>query len=518
MPISKQKPIFIHSLFRTGSTYLFNVFRRSASHYWCYHEPFNEQLAHLNGDSDRLIEMKTELGASLRHPEMDRPYFWEYHQVRSALRGMFEKSFSYDDFFVDDANRLAAGQSRYLDRLISSARGRPVLEFCRSAGRLSALSNRYDSVNIHLWRAPRDQWWSFKINDYFDAAMQLIYGAHHLPTVLRQVKRQCGIAGYHDENVEKEFEFARKHPLGAESGYFAFYALWLYAFLESVKYSDITININRLTCDAEYRLESMENFSRLEIDHIDISDCSMPQHRYADTEIDFYEEIEARAKQSFLACGYNEDLLEEATEEQRCAGETINAAPGEIMNSLLRARQTAMRYFDQTAETATIRNAHASRIEVLEKELHDRNKVIEALNDELQTVYTSKSWSITLPLRMAMQFATRFFQPASTVSSFTLLFPGSIAKRLLLSAMEVFASNRRFKAIGLHVLNKFPKIKATLRMVAIRINVVVPYYPVDEKSLLRDPRSRAIVKSFNAEVIRYRQYSGLLAKTRYKDI
>ena len=55
-------------------------------------------------------------------------------------------------------------------------------------------------------------------------------------------------------------------------------------------------------------------------------------------------------------------------------------------------------------------------------------------------------------------------------------------------------------------------------MVAIRINVVVPYYPFDEKRLIRNPQSRAIVKSFIDEVIRYRRYSELSAKIRNKDI
>ena len=188
------------------------------------------------------------------------------------------------------------------------------------------------------------------------------------------------------------------------------------------------------------------HLSRFEIDHIDISDCGIPQHRYADTEIDFYEKIETRVKQNFLACGYNEDLLEETIENQRRARETITATPGQIMNSLWRVRQTAMRYFNASADAAAIINAYASHnealekellerseaIDTLEKELHDRNNAIEALNDELQRVYTSKSWSITRPLRMAMQFATQFFHPASAGSDFALLLPGSIAERLLL--------------------------------------------------------------------------------------
>jgi hypothetical protein len=39
-------PIFVHSLFRSGSTYLFEVFRRSPDGYWCYQEPLNEHLRH----------------------------------------------------------------------------------------------------------------------------------------------------------------------------------------------------------------------------------------------------------------------------------------------------------------------------------------------------------------------------------------------------------------------------------------------------------------------------------------
>ena len=45
-------PVVIRSLFRSGSTWLFGVFRRAEAGYWCYQEPFNEGLCGLSPNTD----------------------------------------------------------------------------------------------------------------------------------------------------------------------------------------------------------------------------------------------------------------------------------------------------------------------------------------------------------------------------------------------------------------------------------------------------------------------------------
>ena len=205
MKIDTEAPIFIHSLFRAGSTYLFNAFCRSDRDYWCYQEPANELLRHLNDDADEILQTGSETSCGLRHPELKKPYFWEFHQVKDSLMGLFQKSFSYDDLFVDASSGLSDAEVRYYWALITNAKGRPVLQFCRSTGRIGALKDTFSGRHIHLWRSPHNQWWSYKVNDYFDSAVLLIYNAHCLPPVLEEAKRRCGIVEFHCEDIEKEF-------------------------------------------------------------------------------------------------------------------------------------------------------------------------------------------------------------------------------------------------------------------------------------------------------------------------
>ena len=66
------EPVFIHSLFRAGSTYLFNCFRRSPFGYWCYQEPLNEYLVNAVNMPGKLLELHEENATHLRHPKLER--------------------------------------------------------------------------------------------------------------------------------------------------------------------------------------------------------------------------------------------------------------------------------------------------------------------------------------------------------------------------------------------------------------------------------------------------------------
>ena len=197
-------PIFVHSLFRSGSTYVFNAFRRSTAGYWCYQEPLNEYVRHVASAPERLLEIDGHDASLLRHPLLERPYFWEFYQVRNAIAALFRKEFSYDGFFMAADNPSFGDLTGYLQRLIDSAKGRPFLQCCRTFGRLAALRDTLGGTHIHLWRNPHDQWWSYQVGDYFDAATQLIYNAADLPTTLAAAKEICGIPSLHDQDIDEE--------------------------------------------------------------------------------------------------------------------------------------------------------------------------------------------------------------------------------------------------------------------------------------------------------------------------
>ena len=92
-------PVFIHSLFRAGSSYFLDVFRRSQRGYWCYYEPFHESIFELARHSERMYDHSYEKQEFLRHPKTRRPYFFEYDIIKHDIISCFFKEFSYDTFF-----------------------------------------------------------------------------------------------------------------------------------------------------------------------------------------------------------------------------------------------------------------------------------------------------------------------------------------------------------------------------------------------------------------------------------
>lgn len=395
-PENLNTPIFIHSLFRAGSTYLFNVFRRSERNYWCYQEPENEFLSHLNDDADELLKMGNDTVCGLRHPALNRPYFWEFYQVKDDLSGLFRKSFSYDDFFVEASSGLPEDQSRYFGLLISTAKGLPVFQFCRSAGRIGAIKRTFGGGHIHLWREPCNQWWSFKVNNYFDPAVQLIYNAHGLPPVLEEARRRCGIVEFHSDDIEEEFEHARRHPLGASTNYFVFYALWLYAYLEGEKYADITISIDRLSTDEVYRDAILQSLTLLGIDGLYFSDCSVPRAIFTEDEGEFFTKIEHQVQGLFLSHGYNKLHLDEATATREAILELREGVQPDPLRDAARAREMTLRYLDQHAQAEAHANAAEARANAAEARAH-------AAEAWLTDILNSKTWRLTAPLRWAIR-------------------------------------------------------------------------------------------------------------------
>ena len=95
----KNNAIFIHSLFRSSSTYLFNVFRESSDLYYCYQEPDSEQLVSIDTNPNKLLTFDNKLTSHLRHPSLEKSYFEEIYQLKEHLTNLYSVAFSFEDFF-----------------------------------------------------------------------------------------------------------------------------------------------------------------------------------------------------------------------------------------------------------------------------------------------------------------------------------------------------------------------------------------------------------------------------------
>jgi hypothetical protein len=343
--------IFIHSLFRSGSTYVFGAFRRSAAGYWCYQEPLNEYVRHVADAPERLLEIGARDSALLRHPALDKPYFWEFYQVRKAIAPLFRKEFSYDTFFIGKDHPSYGALCTYLQALIDNAQGRPFFQCCRTTGRFAGLRDAFGGTHIHLWRNPHDQWWSYQVGDYFDATTQLIFNASDLPDSLAAVRDLCGIATFRDQDIDKELAHFRNHRLAAREDYVAFYALWLYSLLACEKAADVSVNIDAMSTSSTYRRDTLSALDRDGINGLDFSDCNIAQSQFGANDLAFFAEAEERVHDIFRNKGVEQDDLAAALDLRARYRPGSRWTIPDAVASLSRVHGVAIRQMDALAGT-----------------------------------------------------------------------------------------------------------------------------------------------------------------------
>ncbi len=156
-------PVFLHGMWRSGSTYIWSRFRACPDTY-CFYEPLNYGLNRLT--RKRITRDTPERAAANSHPALSQPYFAEYAPLLKFPKGVkaFRKRMSYNNFVLpeDSAdNRLR----RYISRLIDYATAQnrtPVLGFNASDLRVGWMNRQFRPVSIHISRDPLAVWASYR--------------------------------------------------------------------------------------------------------------------------------------------------------------------------------------------------------------------------------------------------------------------------------------------------------------------------------------------------------------------
>lgn len=362
-------PIFIHSMFRTGSTWIFDRFRRAQDqNYWCYQEPFHEMLIHLKDQPELVLDIHGDMSTSLRHPALDKPYFYECYAIREHISDSFQKCISFDSFF-DPA--VCPAFDEYTAKLIRHAPGRPVLQCCRSYGRLAHLKQQYGGVHIYLWRNPWDQWWSYQINDYFDTASIAITNAHNPPQVIALLREELGFPQVREASFSDEYKQLLQIPVSAQNRYLIFYTLWLYSLIENRSLADCEINVDSLSNDPAALAKTKERLEELNVTDIDLSSCNIPQFYFGDEDKKFFTAAEQRAHKLFASAGYAIDVLHDAIQLQHTSQPVVRRRYPEIGQGGERARAVALRFANGKAE-AQLARAHAERVAVELQHAHEQ--------------------------------------------------------------------------------------------------------------------------------------------------
>ncbi len=301
----KARPVFIHALFRTGSTYIWNKFRQLPGHV-CYYEPFHQLLVGVTRDN--VQDALTRNFKAAGHPELDRHYLYEYEallQPETPGVPFFMKELSFD-WFCQANGEAHPGQKKYVDFLIRACGSRvPLFQFNRTALRSAWFQSAYPrSFNIYLYRDPRDQWQSYAalqsrtgFDVFFIMDVMALSKNRDNPRI-RPLQEALPLLAYHaaDHAEEESFYRVLSQAYGEKEKYFIFYYLWLLALIENAAHADALWDINALADDPAYRAKVQRWLEARKAGSLDFSDCHITRYSCFPLPAAAMQEIEARVQ------------------------------------------------------------------------------------------------------------------------------------------------------------------------------------------------------------------------------
>lgn len=259
-------PIFIHSSWRTSSTWFWSKFRQLPSTL-AFFEPFNQFFNTIT--AEQALAFSHKIWGSRHSPT--EPYCYEYLPLirRSGGVRLFKASFPFEWFIPNGGLRgkLRPEEVRYLALLLREARYRgrvPVFGFCRSLGRMAALKDAYGGLNIFLLRNLWRQWMSYvalrKAGDcFFYDTLPLLVNRQDDPFL-------AYLAGYYLERVVPPPDKTRlSQTIGTPRGqrllaalpeadmFGMFMGLHIYLYLHAQMSADVTVDTTRMARDRNYR-------------------------------------------------------------------------------------------------------------------------------------------------------------------------------------------------------------------------------------------------------------------------
>jgi len=272
------RPIFVHAMWRTGSTYIWNKFREQRR-YRAYYEPLHEIF--IDASSQKLeAAWSDETTAVMRHPHLEASYFEEYAPLIRAGGSRFGKGFPYRQYCLEETEENEPLRRYLADLLILAlANGQtPVLQFNRSLLRAGWLTRHFDPVNILLLRRPIDVWKSFISfeNRYFPTVICMIAGQDRRHPLLEGLAGRHGVPFFEDQTWEAEYDFYREYAsANLDRLYPLFYELYLLTSIYALRHADCVIDLNEISENAASRQRVTERLGALGI-QMSLDDCRLP--------------------------------------------------------------------------------------------------------------------------------------------------------------------------------------------------------------------------------------------------
>lgn len=243
-----QKPVFLHGMWRSCSTYIWSSFRNN-SQTFCLYEPLHQGLGKIT--KDRIYRDSKETHKNNHHGKLTNPYFFEYEALINR-RGLpyFKKSFGFRNYVLRENNQHP-DLKRYIDNLLIFAgqnEKTPILGFNRAGLRLDWLRNNFECYQIHIERNPRDIFHSYYRNmregnyTYFASWIRVIENNPDLQKYFPFIPRPT----FAQKHLMKEKPRYRKFIQNqtTENLYKLVFAFWILHVSEALQFSDFIIDIN----------------------------------------------------------------------------------------------------------------------------------------------------------------------------------------------------------------------------------------------------------------------------------
>lgn len=267
------RPIFIHGLFRCGSTYFFDKFR-SDGRYQCYYEPFHHVIGDLDAKKIDIWNHSGKTSKRMNHPLLDRPHFYEYLECFELGRiKHFDKKLSYDRFYLSSDSSFSL-EKNYIDNLIHSSPSKkiPVLQFNRSSFRLNFFVDNYPACHhIYLLRSPRNQFKSYVASGQIFLVINLILASR----ISRNVANPLFyIEFFEDDNIQKEiahYSFL-SFKIKLRDHYKIFLYLWCWSLFYAFDSGCEIIDVDNLSKD-----DLIKKLKAAFIDNINFDDFKTAQ-------------------------------------------------------------------------------------------------------------------------------------------------------------------------------------------------------------------------------------------------
>lgn len=260
-------PVFVHSSFRTASTWVWSKFRGDPR-CLAYCEIFHEQLASCTGPQIAALH---DGGWNSHHPSA-APYFLEFLPLLEPEGGvkLYGPEMAFERFLPAGgvAGTLSNAEVAYVRALIDHAEGCgriPILTDTRTLGRAGALKQAFGGTSVVIYRNIFHQWGSYSAqaaggNGYFLETVNATLRACRHDPFIRQVDDF-----FHDRTTSEE----------DERSFLAFAALHLYLYALALPSADLVLDVNRLARDPGAAEDARQRLKDLTGLPLDFSDCRL---------------------------------------------------------------------------------------------------------------------------------------------------------------------------------------------------------------------------------------------------